>query len=196
MVGFETSDARQGSVISITGDELRKNDDHLLIDVLIGHIPGIKAFATSKQNSAEYVASTRKCGAGPVFLNCKAGQATFCPVTMYIDGVLTYTASGTVADAPDMRQFDIRQYEAVEFYAGGATTPARYNATSSGCGVLLASRTRERWTNFSSPGCKILRQPQRHVWNPFRLGTRITLHASECRRASSVSYEHFIRTGP
>lgn len=141
LAGFEER-RKAGFGHFITTDELRKNDDRLLLDVLVGQIPGIKAFPVSKHQSMEYVASSRKCGAGPALLNCK-GQGSVCPVTLYIDGVLVYTASGGLMDAPDMRQFDIRHYAGVEFYAGGATTPARYNATSSGCGVLLLW-TRER----------------------------------------------------
>lgn len=117
----------------ITEEELRKNDDHPLINVLVGRIPGIKVFPVNKRLGIEYISTGRKCAAGPAF-NCKGPSE--CPVTLYVDGVLVYTAGGPI-EPPDMRSYDTRHYAAVEYYAGGATTPARYNATSSGCGVLL-----------------------------------------------------------
>lgn len=120
----------------ITDEELRKNDDHALLDVLVGKLPGIKSFPISKHQNIFYIASGRKCAAGPALLNCKPGLS-YCPVTLYVDGVITYDASGPAPEPPDIRQFDTRNYAAVEYYAGGATTPLKYNATSSGCGVLL-----------------------------------------------------------
>jgi len=121
----------------ITEDELRKNDDRQLLDVIVGRIPGTKSFPVSKHQNVFYIASGRQCAPGPAIINCKPGQANFCPVTLYVDGIMVYDASGVAIDPPDMRNYDIRHYAAVEYYAGGATTPVKYNATSSGCGVLL-----------------------------------------------------------
>jgi hypothetical protein len=71
-------------------------------------------------------------------------------VTVYLDGVRIYDASmelyAKVQGAtirPDFGRLTARDYAAVEFYAGGATIPAQYNATGSDCGVLLLW-TRER----------------------------------------------------
>ena len=58
----------------------------------------------------------------------------------------TGTFSGTVARdsvgaAVGGAQLQIPQwnveYSGIEFYSGGATIPAQYNATGSGCGVML-----------------------------------------------------------
>ncbi len=45
--------------------------------------------------------------------------------------------------APDFSQYDIRNFTAVEYYAGGASLPVQFNATGSSCGTLLLW-TRER----------------------------------------------------
>ena len=41
------------------------------------------------------------------------------------------------SDIPDMGGFQINDYAAVEYYAGGATVPLQYNQTGGGCGVLV-----------------------------------------------------------
>jgi hypothetical protein len=91
-----------------------------------------------------YVGSSRKCGSGPAILSC-AGGSSYCPATLYQDGIRVYDASftKTSSDVPNLRDFPTKEYAAIEYYPGGATVPARYNTTSSGCGVLLLW-TRER----------------------------------------------------
>jgi hypothetical protein len=132
-----------GSFIDET--EMRRNNERRLIDVLAGDLPGIKVFSSGSSGSirGEYISSGRKCGAGPAFLTCKSGTEK-CPVTMYLDGVLVFDMShDDPSQMPDLSRYNTRDYAAVEYYAGGASTPVKYNATSSGCGVLLLW-TRER----------------------------------------------------
>jgi hypothetical protein len=57
-------------------------------------------------------------------------------VTLYVDGVLYYSAS-LRQEIPDMSRFPTMQIEAVEYYSGGAEIPQQYNASQSGCGVLV-----------------------------------------------------------
>lgn len=127
----------------IAEDELRKNDDRPLINVIVGNIPALSLFQSSSKGTipVEYVSSGRKCGAGPAILGCLGGVGK-CPPTLYVDGVLTFDAMHG-QEIPNLSRTSPREYAAIEFYAGGATTPARYNATASGCGVLLLW-TRER----------------------------------------------------
>jgi hypothetical protein len=40
-------------------------------------------------------------------------------------------------DFPDMSRFSVKDYAGVEYYAGGASLPEKYNSTSNACGVLL-----------------------------------------------------------
>jgi carboxypeptidase-like protein len=124
--------------------EMRKNDQRRLIDVIVGQMPGITMFRVSAEGStqAQYISSGRKCGAGPAFLSCRSG-AEKCPVTMYLDGALIFDAVHDLSNMPDLSRYYTRDYAAVEYYSGGASTPIQYNATSSGCGVLLLW-TRER----------------------------------------------------
>jgi hypothetical protein len=136
---------KQGFGHFIDEETMRKNNERRLIDVLAGYLPGIKVFSSGSRGSirGEYISSGRKCGAGPVFITCKSGTEK-CPVAMYLDGVLVFDMShDDASQMPDLSRYNTRDYAAVEFYAGGASTPVKYNATSSGCGVLLLW-TRER----------------------------------------------------
>jgi Carboxypeptidase regulatory-like domain len=125
----------------ITEEELRKNDDHPLLNTLTSHISGVSRMPVDRFNNVEYLSSGRKCGSGPAILSCRGGTG-YCPVTLYLDGVLIFDASRG-EPPPDMRNFAPTNIAAVEYYSGAATVPAKYNATSSGCGVLLLW-TRER----------------------------------------------------
>jgi hypothetical protein len=129
---------KQGFGHFITEEQLRKNDNSTLVNVIIGHVPGVRAMRIEKRLGTEYLSSSRKCGSGPTFLTCR-GSATSCPVTLYVDGVQVYggTTNSDASSIPDLNQFHPRDYAAVEFYAGGASIPARFNKTDSGCGVLL-----------------------------------------------------------
>jgi CarboxypepD_reg-like domain len=128
----------QGKFIS--EDELRKNDDHPLLNTLTTHISGVMRMPVDRRQNVEYLATGRQCGPGSALLSCKGG-VTYCPVTLFLDGVMIYDASRGEAP-PDMRDFDPKHIAAVEFYSA-ATVPAKYNQTSSGCGVLILW-TRER----------------------------------------------------
>lgn len=132
---------KTGSGHFITEEEMRKNDDHPLLNTLTTHISGVMRMPVDRRNNVEYLASGRKCGTGPALLTCKGG-VSYCPVTLFLDGVMIYDASRG-EPPPDMRNYDQRHIAAVEFYSGAATIPAKYNQTSSGCGVLLLW-TRER----------------------------------------------------
>lgn len=112
--------------------EMRKNNERRLIDVIFAQVPGISTI-TSRDNGRQYLSSGRSWRG--------SGQ---CPVTLYLDGLRIYDASkDDPRQMPDLSRYNTRDYAAVEFYAGGASIPLKYNATSSGCGVLLLW-TRER----------------------------------------------------
>ena len=129
----------------ITEEELRKEDNRSFVNVIASRVPGIRVFRPDPRNpSSEYLGSTRKCGDGPAILSCKGG-GSYCPVTMYIDGVVVFNGATEKERAfiPDLGKYATNQYAGVEFYAGAATIPPKYNMTGSGCGVLLLW-TRER----------------------------------------------------
>jgi hypothetical protein len=133
---------RAGSGHFIGDEEMRQNDDRSLIDVISGRVPGLSRFIIDKRRGMEYIGSSRKCGTGPSMTTCKT-PGSYCPVTLLVDGVVMYDASRS-SEVPDLKRFVTKDFAAVEYYSGGASVPAKYNTTSSGCGVLLLwSRERE-----------------------------------------------------
>ena len=128
----------------ISEEQLRKNDDRSLLDVLSSFLPGTRRYRPDPRNpGAYYISSSRKCGDGPVILGCRGG--TQCPITLYVDGVIVLDAAAEKDGRfyPDLTKYPTNQYAGVEYYPGGATVPAKYNMSGSGCGVLLLW-TRER----------------------------------------------------
>lgn len=135
---------KEGHGYFVSEEVLRKNNERSMLDVVMGNVPGLTRLRTSPRKPNEsYVGTMRKCAAGPAILNCK-GQSSSCPVTLYIDGHMVYSgAADHDQDVPDLGAFAVRDYAGVEYYPGGATTPVKYNATDSGCGLLILW-TRER----------------------------------------------------
>ena len=97
-------------------------------EVLVGHLPGVKD-RLGQVYGARY---------GPV----RPGDKEMCWLTVYMDGVLTYSRKNG-GPPPNFKDIATNQFAGVEFYAGGASLPAQYNASDSGCGTLLLW-TRER----------------------------------------------------
>ena len=121
--------------------EMRKNDDKTLADLLSSRLPGM--FAVPGPGGAKYLVSSRRPCSGPAMRG--SCQTADCYISVYVDGVKTYDVStmGGRGTTPDFGRMDPRDYAGAEFYSGGASAPVQYNATSSGCGVLLLW-TRER----------------------------------------------------
>ncbi len=120
--------------------DMRKNDEKSLAELLSSRLPGM--FAVPGPGGAKYLVSSRRPCSGPAMRGC---QTADCYISVYVDGVKTYDVStmGGRGMTPDFSRMNPRDYAGAEFYPGGASVPVQYNATSSGCGVLLLW-TRER----------------------------------------------------
>lgn len=89
---------------------------------------------------------------GPRLLASSRGQTSFtqqpradpadsrspaaCFSQVWVDDTRVY-APGQGQAVPDLQLYDISRLEAVEFYAGPSTTPARYAGTGAICGTLV-----------------------------------------------------------
>jgi hypothetical protein len=125
----------------VSDSMLRKEQNRPMLNILMGYVPGLTRVRVQNKY---YVGTARKCAPGPEFLKCKGGPSA-CPVTLYVDGVRVYDAvnSPLPSDVPDLGLFRPEEYAGIEYYPGGASLPAKYSASSSGCGVLLLG-SRER----------------------------------------------------
>jgi hypothetical protein len=141
MVQFEERRKSNRGGFFIVDSILRINESRKLADVLGSLIPGVKLYHPfpGTRPTMEYVSSGRGTCVGPVF-KCVSPD---CPVTLYLDGVKYFTANDPPDTMPDLAGFQVGNYGAVEYYPGGSSIPLQYNATGSGCGVLLLW-TRER----------------------------------------------------
>jgi hypothetical protein len=124
----------------IDEEQLRRHDARKLQDVITSYVPGIRRFRPLpvSRPTFEYLSSGRNGCNGPAF-SCHADQ-TPCPVSLYVDGILVFNPSANRTDAsnyPDMDRYVTSEYAGVEYYGGGASVPAQYNATTGDCGVLL-----------------------------------------------------------
>lgn len=136
--GFEERRTNAPSGYFIPESELRKHDESPLSSIITTRAAGL-VLVIGKLGAA-YLSSSRKTCA-------KGVGACFppnCYVTTYIDGVLVYGVnSDTAVKPPDVNRIPVDELAGVEFYPGSGTAPPQYNATGSGCGVLLLW-TRER----------------------------------------------------
>jgi hypothetical protein len=121
----------------ITDSVLRQEEDRPLWEVISKHVPG--ANMVFGRTGAVYLASSR----GPS-TNALHGGSTTCYPDVYLDGVPLAPASPTARSGAKVSlSFPTTEIGAVEFFAGGATLPAEFSHSSSGCGALLLW-TRER----------------------------------------------------
>jgi hypothetical protein len=134
--GFE--DRRSRGIGRFIGEaDLRANEREALSAIALSRMPGL-ALVRGPAGSA-YLASTRKaCANGALSQTC-----TPCFVTVFIDGGQVYAANAKAGPPPDVGRIRAADLAGVEFYADGASAPAAYSATGSGCGTLLIW-TRER----------------------------------------------------
>jgi hypothetical protein len=118
----------------ITEAELRKDDDKSMTNV-VRTLPGLRVDCARKNGDGGGAGGSGhrmgECWAVSGRVESKyAVLGGACEVEIYLDGVPS-------ADH-DLEKLHVRDYGAVEFYAGGASVPiqfARTNGTS--CGVLL-----------------------------------------------------------
>jgi hypothetical protein len=125
----------------ITEDVLRDNDARQMAGLLSARIPGVSQVFIG---SAVYLSSGRTIGdGGPVFRKKPAGSPNQCFVTVYVDGVRSWTgpwdgpSDREHTPPPDFGHMGVNEYGGIEYYAGGASLPTQFNATGTGCGTLL-----------------------------------------------------------
>jgi hypothetical protein len=107
--------------------ELRKHDNQKMTS-LIRTFPGLRVNCSRTGVTACFATSTRQVSK----LALSGGP---CRPDIYMDGV--------PSPDDDLERLNVDQFAGVEYYAGGASIPAKYNRVGSSCGVILLW-TRER----------------------------------------------------
>jgi hypothetical protein len=120
--------------------ELRRTgDNHAFANYIASHFAGLRVRPKKGVGDPTYLASARGQCSGRVF-SCSG--MTACPVSLYVDGLPVFVPNYTAGGPPDLDNYRVEDYAAVEFYSGSATVPEQYNLTGSSCGVLLLWRRR------------------------------------------------------
>jgi hypothetical protein len=128
--GFE--ERRHGGLGHFITDSIfRRDESHTMADIITSHMPGLMAVAGP--GGSKNLVSSRKMCSGPALRQCRQSD---CYVAVYVDGAKTYDAQMGRTMLPDFARMSPVEYAAAEFYQG-AEIPPQYNATGSGCGVLL-----------------------------------------------------------
>lgn len=117
----------------ITQAELERRESSLTSDIL-RRVPGLNLIRDAYTGSAYYVAAGRT--SAPAGSLRRAGRPDPCFAAVAIDGAFVYTGQ---SNEP---KFDINNVSpgtiaGIEYYAGPASMPAKYNATRGSCGLLL-----------------------------------------------------------
>lgn len=137
--GFEERRARGGGQF-ITREELEKPAGRKMADVL-RRVPGMRIMTDPRSRGESFAITSR----GAITMR---GSNPTCYVHVYVDDVAVFSgtdrqprSSGGVDQRYNINSLSPPEIEAIEYYAGGASVPAKYNRTGSACGVLLI-RTR------------------------------------------------------
>jgi hypothetical protein len=114
----------------------RKNEGHLLADLLPARMPGLQL--SLGPYGQKYLVSSRKQCSGPAIAGCAPAKQPSCFVAVYVDGVRIFDpALSDKSMLPDFSRMGAQDYTAAEFYQGAAI-PAEYNSSANAdCGVLL-----------------------------------------------------------
>ncbi|HJQ21674.1 MAG TPA: hypothetical protein VJ867_15100 [Gemmatimonadaceae bacterium] len=121
----------------ITREQLRKEEERTLTDVLRAHLSGI-AFQYGATGMYAYNPTQQPPGA----LNASASNAgrTPCYVQLVVDGTTIYQQSSGSAAAdtpPDMSEYAPRTLDGVEYYSSPSRTPAEFRTNGASCGTLV-----------------------------------------------------------
>lgn len=108
--------------------DLRKYETWRMKDV-VARLPGMQVLCSKNYPFPCYATSFRAQSKYALAPGVK------CDYTVFIDGLLS--------NEKDLNQLNVADYAGIEIYAGGSTTPLKYNQTGNHCGVLLFW-TRER----------------------------------------------------
>ncbi len=120
------------------GDSILARLEHSSMSNVLRRIPGAMIVRYPSSRGAYNVIGSRR---GSVSIR---GGNPVCLFQIYVDGQRRFApASVNVEPPPDVDEFKVADYEAIEIYRGAAQTPMQYSGTGNPCGTILFwSRTR------------------------------------------------------
>ena len=119
----------------VVPDDMRKNENRQLAEVLVQRVPGLKVIS---YNGNRYVAMGRGGSQGAMTrLNPNDRKSPVdCWPQIYL-GTSRVWYPGTGEPVPSIDSFQVHDLGALEFYAGSGSMPPEFNTPASGCGTLV-----------------------------------------------------------
>jgi hypothetical protein len=137
----------------ITRDEWLKAENGMrLTGDVIAKLPGVavkrggnKAWIATGARAANQGGGCAFCVGGkmgpppkaPTKADQAAGARPACYMDVYVDGALVFDSTYPENGLFDVNSIPPSQIEGIEVYTSAAQTPAKFNKTSNGCGVLV-----------------------------------------------------------
>jgi hypothetical protein len=147
MTGYDERKAI-GAGHFIERDELTKEENHKLGDVLSSRVPGIAIYHGSETRAWAATGRVRK-SAGCTLCVAKPGEETLdpadkaagapagCYLDVYLDGMQVYNSQMRQMPLFNLNSLHAGDIEALEIYTGPSQIPPQYNRTAGMCGVML-----------------------------------------------------------
>jgi Carboxypeptidase regulatory-like domain/TonB-dependent Receptor Plug Domain len=129
MRGFEERRLTNVGGRYITRADLAKHEEWPLSDVLRS-VPGVRL--VRRPDNTVFLESTRSAFAATI---SKSGTDT-CAYQVYLDGALVFQP-GRGPSPPNIDDFAPNGIEAIEIYAGPASTPMRFSGIGAACGTIV-----------------------------------------------------------
>jgi hypothetical protein len=134
---FERERARANGGAFVSDTVLAMNEHSVMSNVL-RRIPGAQIARIQFDRRSYNVLASRRNGQG------LRSAEKYCYFQVYVDGSLRYApAAQNVLPPPDVDEFKVQDYEAIEVYRGPAQTPVQFGGTGAPCGTIVFwTRTR------------------------------------------------------
>ena len=146
MIGFDTR-SRSGIGTFLNRDKLARFDEQPLARVL-PQLPGLRAIRGTGNRT--WIASARFNGglglegkAGLSRSDKLSGATQQCYAKIYVDNVMMYGGSAG-EQLYDTSLLQVKDIEAIEYYAGSAQAPAQYGGIGASCGVMVIWMRKQR----------------------------------------------------
>jgi hypothetical protein len=132
----------------VTREMLEKRPLSKMVEILRTHVPGLNIVQSAARPGEAFVAAGRMSVPGGTLAFNSGGAPKPCYAAVVLDGVMVFhgdPGSPKQADgvnSPPQSLFDInsiptRDIAGIEYYAGAATMPIKYNSMRNTCGLIV-----------------------------------------------------------
>ena len=134
---FERERARANGGVFVS-DTLLASNEHSNMSNVLRRIPGAQIARIQFDRRSYNVLASRRGG------QSLRGGDKYCYFQIYVDGTLRYApAALNTMPPPDVDEFKVHDYEAIEVYRGPSQTPVQFGGTGAPCGTIVFwTRTR------------------------------------------------------